>query len=96
VKTFLNPWAVLSGAVLWISSAPVGRAQIVETPFTAGQNTQAGTVFAAVFEGTLFAVITTDGGWELDYVHLAVAQTLNGIHRNKKGNPTIGKFPYHY
>jgi hypothetical protein len=96
MKTQLKTWLAGLAAALWLGSSSVGQAQVVETPVLAGQNIVAGTAYAAVFDGTLFVVITTDGGWELDYVHLAIAQTLDGIPRNKKGNPSIGKFPYHY
>jgi hypothetical protein len=73
----------------------------------AGQSIDVGTVCVAVdasvdtsaqcgegASGAMSVTYTTEGGWTLVETHLAVGDELSDIPTNKKGNPSIGLFPY--
>lgn len=60
----------------------------------AGQNINAGTVSLSIQGDNLVVTYNTINGWGLYEAHLAVATSLDGIPRNKSGNPQIGLFPY--
>lgn len=66
-------------------------------PFTveliAGQNIDAGSVFAWNDAGTLYVKFKTTGNWLLAETHVDVAATVPGIPQ-KNGNPIPGKFAY--
>lgn len=45
--------------------------------------------------GALVVTYKTDGGWELVETHFAGGDSLDDIPTNRRGNPQIGRFPYH-
>jgi len=96
MRSLLTPWRAGLVAAFLLGHASVSRAQLMEVPLVAGQNTVVGTVTAAVLETTLLAIITTQEDWEMDLVHLAIAQSLDGIPRTISGNPQIGRFPHQF
>lgn len=61
----------------------------------AGKRTDAGNVCVEVNDDILLVVYTTTGGWELEEAHLWIGADLSEMPRTRKGNPKVGRFPYH-
>lgn len=68
----------------------------MDTELLAGQDTEVGYVHIWLASNNRLAIkyIITEDGWALDETNLAVAESLDDIPVNKKGNPKIGHFPY--
>ena len=59
----------------------------------AGQHTRIGTVGAAVSGTSMTVTYTcTEEGWNMYEIHFHVANSVDDIPANKKGNPKVGKF----
>lgn len=65
------------------------------TDLMAGKNTDVGNVCVEVSDDMLVVIYTTTGGWELTETHLWVGSDLAHLPQTKKGNPKVGRFPYH-
>jgi hypothetical protein len=70
------------------AAAPVKVADLL-----AGQNTDAGDIFASTDGTTVTIQLVLDSGWCMSESHVAAASSLNGIPHNKTGSPTPGTFP---
>jgi len=58
-----------------------------------GQTIDTGTVTIANDGSNLYVTYTTNAPWVISAVHLAVADSLDGIPQNKNNNPIPGHFP---
>ena len=60
----------------------------------AGQNIKVGYVQVTEDAENLYVEYHMKYGWQLVETHVAVAESLEGLPQNKKGNPKVGHFPY--
>ena len=66
---------------------------IVEVPFIAGQNINAGTIEVSNDANFIYVTYNTANGYVLTQTHLYVGN-CEAIPVNAKGNPVPGRFPY--
>lgn len=71
-----------------------GHGDAAEYPLWAGQHIDVGYLYIWNDIDYLYIMYATTGDWELKKTHLAVAEDLDGIPRNRPGIPVPGRFPY--
>jgi hypothetical protein len=86
-------------SIFLFAGMTVAEISLVNSPvckdLLAGKTRDAGNVCFEVSDDNMFVSITTTGGWELMEAHLWLGPDLEAMPRGKKGNPKIGRFPYH-
>jgi hypothetical protein len=86
--------ALLIGGMLAVAAPAAAQCGSLET-FTlfGGQTIDTGTVTISNDGVNLYVTYTTNDPWVITAVHLAVADSLDGIPQNRNHNPLPGHFP---
>ena len=91
-KLLLIPILVLVVSLVLPISAAALTSQIID--LVAGQNMVVGTVEVSNNSTHLRVIYNVAPPLQILETHLAVAESIDDVPKNNKGNPKIGKFPY--
>jgi hypothetical protein len=99
MRNSLRTRTVLAAALLlplvWATAAQAqGACGSASTTLFAGQTINSGTVTVSNDETNLYVTYNTAAPWQLTQIHVAVADSADGLPQNKSGNPVPGQFPY--
>ncbi len=84
---------LISGTLVAVAPAAAQCGSQETVTLFGGQTIDTGTVTIQNDASNLYITYTTNAPWVITAVHLAVADTLDGIPQNKNGNPIPGHFP---
>jgi hypothetical protein len=84
---------LVSGTLVAVAPAAAQCGNQETVTLFGGQTIDTGTVTIQNDASNLYVTYTTNDPWVITAVHLAVADSLDGIPQNKNGNPIPGHFP---
>jgi hypothetical protein len=95
MKSITSSLAALVIGGMVVAAAPAAAQCGSSEPVTlfGGQTIDTGTVTISNDASNIYVTYTTNDPWVMTAVHLAVADSLDGIPQNRNSNPLPGHFP---